>query len=81
MNQKEINTLILMALFQATTEQSTHLTNEYNQKLKHDFNVWQKQGFKILEHWEREIPNFEELIQPITDAIHDSFSEIKENIK
>jgi len=80
MTKKEQNTIILMALFQATVEQSTHLTNEYSHKLKSDFNIWQKQGFKILEHWEKEIPNFNELIQPISDAIHESFSEIKEKI-
>jgi len=80
MTKKEQNTIILMALFQSCVEQSTHLTNEYNHKLKSDFNIWQKQGFKILEHWEKEIPNFDELIQPISDAIHESFAEIKESV-
>lgn len=78
MTDKEKNTLIMLALFQSTVEQSTHLTGEYKMKMKHDFNVWQKQGFQLLQHFEREIPNFNELITPISDAIHASFSEIKD---
>ena len=78
MNEKEKNTIIMLALFQATVEQQTHLIKEYKHKMNSDFTVWRKHGERMLGHFEREIPNYKELILPLVDAIHDSFSEIKE---
>ena len=44
----QANTQVLIALFKSTVEQSTALTKEYKQKAKMEFNIWQQQGFKLL---------------------------------
>jgi hypothetical protein len=77
-HQQQIETTILMALFQCTVEQSTHLTGTLKMKPKQDFVVWQNHGFKMLEHWEKNIPDFKEHIQKVADAIHSALSECKE---
>ena len=45
----------MIGLFKSTVEQTTQCTNKYNFKLRSDFNLWQKQGFKILEELEKGI--------------------------
>lgn len=74
-------THILMALLKSTVEQSTVLTNQYKQKVKHEFNIWQKQGFKLLEEMESRNMIDEEYLNSITDIYHNINIEIKKNIK
>ncbi len=45
----EFESHMLIALFKAAVEQSTLLTGKYNQKMKQDFNRWQKIGFMFIE--------------------------------
>ena len=49
----EFESHLMIGLFKATVEQTTQCTNKYNFKLRADFNLWQKQGFKILEELEK----------------------------
>lgn len=74
-------THILMALLKSTVEQSTVLTNQYKQKVKQEFNIWQKQGFKLLEEMESRNMIDEEYLNSITDIYHNINIEIKKNIK
>lgn len=74
-------THILMALLKSTVEQSTVLTNQYKQKVKQEFNIWQKQGFKLLEEMENRNMIDEEYLNSITDIYHNINIEIKKNIK
>jgi len=73
-------THILMALFKSTVEQSTALTNKFNQKPKQDFIIWQKQGFKLLESLEKANLIDEEYLNNITDIYHNINLEIKKTI-
>jgi hypothetical protein len=72
---------ILMALFKATVEQSTALTGQLKQKPKQEFNIWQKQGFKLLEEMEKANMMDDEYLNSITDIYHNINLEIKNNIK
>lgn len=74
------NTHILMALFKATVEQSTALTNEIKQKPRSEFEAWQKQGFKLLAKMEKANMLNSEYLDSITDIYHNINLEIKNNI-
>lgn len=71
---------ILMALFKATIEQSTALTNEIKQKPRLEFQAWQKQGFKLLTKMEKANMLNSEYLDSITDIYHNINLEIKKNI-
>lgn len=73
----QTETQIFIALIKAVVEQSTTLTNEYKQKLKQDFNIWQKQGFKIIEELEKQNKLNEDYINNITDIYHNINLEIR----
>lgn len=68
---------ILMALFKATVEQSTALTGELKQKPKQEFNIWQKQGFKLLGEMEKANMLNNEYMDQISDIYHNINLEIK----
>jgi DNA-directed RNA polymerase subunit F len=73
----QTETQIFIALIKAVVEQSTTLTNEYKQKLKQDFNIWQKQGFKIIEELEKQNKLNEDYVNNITDIYHNINLEIR----
>jgi hypothetical protein len=73
----QTETQIFIALIKAVVEQSTILTNEYKQKLKQDFNIWQKQGFKIIEELEKQNKLNEDYINNVTDIYHNINIEIR----
>jgi hypothetical protein len=75
------DTHILMALLKSTVEQSTVLTNHYKQKMKQDFNIWQKQGFKLLAEMENKNMINEDYLNSITDIYHNINIEIKKNLQ
>jgi len=74
------DTHILMALFKATVEQSTALTGTLKQKPKHEFNIWQKQGFKLLEEMEKNNKLDINYLDSIGDIYHNINLEIKKKI-
>ena len=71
--------LIALALFKSTVEHSTHLIGHFKKEAKQDFNIWMKQGFKILESVEKNNPEFYAVIQEIADVIHNGISEAKKD--
>lgn len=73
-------THILIGLIKALSEQSQYLTGEYKQKLKQEFNIWQKQGFKIVEELEKQNMLHGEYIDSITDIYHNINLEIRKNL-
>jgi hypothetical protein len=73
-------THILMALFKATVEQSTALTGQLKQNPKYEFNIWQKQGFKLLESMEKANMLNQEYLDNIGDIYHNINLEIKAKI-
>lgn len=77
----QTETQIFIALIKAVVEQSTTLTGEYKQKLKQDFNIWQKQGFKIIEELEKQNKLNEDYVNNITDIYHNINLEIRNNLK
>jgi len=78
MNKIEKEKVIACALFKCTVEQSTHLINTFRHKTKQDFNIWLKQGFKIMESIEKENPDYYNLVEQLSDVIHTGLSEGKE---
>lgn len=74
-------THILMALFKSTVEQSTALTGSLKQKPKQEFNIWQKQGFKLLEEMEKNNMINNEYLDSITDIYHNINIEIRRQYK
>lgn len=72
---------ILMALFKSTVEQSTALTGHLKQKPKQEFNIWQKQGFKLLDEMIKNNLIDESYLDSISDIYHNINLEIKQNIK
>ena len=76
----ETETQIFIALIKGVVEQSTTLTGEYKQKLKQEFNIWQKQGFKIVEELEKQNMLNNEYIESITDIYHNINLEIRKNL-
>ena len=72
---------ILMALFKATVEQSTALTGALKQKPKQEFNLWQKQGFKLLAEMEKANNLDQVYLDSIGDIYHNINLEIKKNLQ
>lgn len=75
--QKTNEAIIMMALFKCSVEHSTHLIGTFTQRPKQDFNLWQNQGFKMMDYFERTIPDFSKQVEKVTDAIHMIISESK----
>jgi hypothetical protein len=76
----QTETQIFIALIKGVVEQSTTLTGEYKQKLKQEFNIWQKQGFKILEELEKQNKINEGYVNNITDIYHNINLEIRKSL-
>ena len=76
----QTETQIFIALIKGVVEQSTLLTGEYKQKLKHDFNIWQQQGFKIVNELEKQNKLNNEYVNSITDIYHNINLEIRKNL-
>lgn len=66
----EFESHILMALFKATVEQSTLITGKYKQKMKQDFNKWQRLGFQLLEELEKKNILESEYMDKLGDIFH-----------
>ena len=66
----EFESHLLIGLFKATIEQSTHLTGKFRQKMLADFNLWQKIGFKLLEELEKRNVTESEYLDKIGDIYH-----------
>lgn len=66
----EFESHLMIGLFKATVEQTTQCTNKYNFKLRADFNLWQKQGFKILEELEKRNITDVQYLDKIGDIYH-----------
>ena len=76
--QLTIESNILLALFRATVEQSSFLNGQLNQKPKQVFNVWQKQGYELLDQLEKRNIANEEYYEAITDVIHNIIKGIRD---
>jgi uncharacterized alkaline shock family protein YloU len=76
----QTETQIFIALIKGVVEQSTTLTGEYKQKLKQDFNIWQQQGFKILDELEKQNKINYEYVESITDIYHNINLKIRNNL-
>lgn len=74
----EFESHLLIGLFKAAVEQSTQLTGKYKQKLKADFNLWQRQGFKLLEELEKRNFLENEYLDKIGDIYHTVNSNMRE---
>lgn len=76
--QLQLESNILIALFKATIEQSAFLVNEFKQKPKQVFNLWQKQGDLLLEQIEKSNVANEQYIEAMTDVIHNIIQGIRD---
>jgi putative Mn2+ efflux pump MntP len=74
----EFESHLLIGLFKATIEQSTHLTGKYKQKMLADFNLWQRIGFKLLEQLETRNITQGEYLDKIGDIYHTMNSSMRE---
>ena len=74
----EFESHLMIGLFKATVEQTTQCTNKYNFKLRADFNLWQKQGFKILEELEKRNITEGQYLDKIGDIYHTINSNMRE---
>jgi hypothetical protein len=74
----EFESHLMIGLFKATVEQSTQLTGKFKQKMKADFNLWQKQGFKIVEELEKRNITDVEYLDKIGDIYHTMNSNMRE---
>ena len=76
----EFESHLMIGLFKATVEQTTQCTNKYNFKLRADFNLWQKQGFKILEELEKRNITDVQYLDKIGDIYHTINSNMREEV-
>jgi putative Mn2+ efflux pump MntP len=74
----EFESHLLIGLFKATIEQSTHLTGKYKQKMLADFNLWQRIGFKLLEQLETRNITQGEYLDKIGDIYHTMNSSMRD---
>ncbi len=74
----EFESHLMIGLFKATVEQTTQCTNKYNFKLRAEFNIWQKQGFKILEELEKRNITDVQYLDKIGDIYHTINSNMRE---
>ena len=74
----EFESHLLIGLFKSTVEQSTQLTGKFKQKMRADFNLWQKQGFKIVEELEKRNITDVEYLDKIGDIYHTINSNMRE---
>jgi hypothetical protein len=74
----EFESHLLIGLFKSTVEQSTQLTGKFKHKMKADFNLWQKQGFKIVEELEKRNITDVEYLDKIGDIYHTMNSNMRD---
>ena len=74
----EFESHLLNGLFKSTVEQTTQLTGKFKQKMKADFNLWQRQGFKIVEELEKRNITDVEYLDKIGDIYHTMNSSMRE---
>lgn len=74
----EFESHLLIGLFKSTVEQSTQLTGKFKQKMRADFNLWQKQGFKIVEELEKRNITDVDYLDKIGDVYHTMNSNMRE---
>ena len=74
----EFESHLLIGLFKSTVEQSTQLTGKFKQKMRADFNLWQKQGFKIVEELEKRNITDVDFLDKIGDIYHTMNSNMRE---
>jgi hypothetical protein len=74
----EFESHLLIGLFKSTVEQSTQLTGKFKQKMKADFNLWQRQGFKIVEELEKRNITDVDYLDKIGDIYHTMNSNMRE---
>jgi hypothetical protein len=81
-NEKLIfETNVLIALFKATLEQSTFLTDKLNQKPKYRFKIWQQAGMQMLQELEKVNLKNEDYLTSLTDIYHNITHEIRKQNK
>lgn len=76
--KNELELQILLALFNATMEQTDYFNGEFKFRIKQIFKKWQKQGIKMQNVIE--VNSDTELLNQITDVIHDAIKEIKSKL-
>lgn len=69
---------VLIALFKATQEQTSHLNGQTKHEAKVIFNRWQKQGNILLKYIE-ELSN-EDRLESITSKIENSIHKLRKDI-
>jgi hypothetical protein len=74
----EFESHLLIALFKATVEQSTLLTGKYKQRMKQDFNKWQKIGFELIQQLETRNFTDSEYMDKLSDIFHNVNSGMRE---
>lgn len=81
MSPIQSNTQIMIALIKGTVEQSQYLTGELKMKAKQEFNIWQKQGFKMVAELEKQNVINSEHVDRITDIYHNITLEIRKELE
>ncbi len=74
----EFESHMLIALFKAAVEQSTLLTGKYKQKMKQDFNRWQRIGFELVEELEKKNMIHDDYMNKLSDIYHNVNSNMRE---
>ena len=69
-----------MALMKTTIEQKTMVKGTQVREIKQVFNLWEKQGNKLLELMEGKDETLDDHIEKISDVLHDTVDEIRRQI-
>lgn len=79
--QKSVEILINAAIMNVANEQAEMIKGVFRHKTKNDFNLWLKQGNKLMENLRKELSDIQiEMFENMTDVYHEQSESIRKQI-
>ena len=79
--QKAVEILINAAIMNVANEQAEMIKGVFRHRTKNDFNLWLKQGNKLMENLKKELSDLQiEMFENMTDVYHEQSESISKQI-
>ena len=79
--QKAVEILINAAIMNVANEQAEMIKGVFRHRTKNDFNLWLKQGNKLMENLKKELSDLQiEMFENMTDVYHEQSESIRKQI-
>jgi len=79
--QKAVEILINAAIMNVANEQAEMIKGVFRHRTKNDFNLWLRQGNKLMENLKKELSDLQiEMFENMTDVYHEQSESIRKQI-